>query len=65
MNNLKEFDREKNYKLFYNTVLALSEGKGFYSRLLAQLDHTIDIDELKNELPEFKDSLDVILFLET
>lgn len=65
MNNLKEFDREKNYKLFYNTILALSEGQGFYSRLLAQLDHTIGIDELKNELPEFKDSLDVIYFLES
>ena len=65
MNNPKEFDREKNYKLFYNTILALSKGQGFYGRLLAQLDHTIDVDELKNELPEFKDSLDVIFFLES
>lgn len=65
MNNLKEFDKEKNYKLFYNTILALSESQGFYDRLLAQLEHTIDIDKLKDELPEFKDSLDVIFFLET
>ena len=58
--------KEQNYDLFYNTIKSLSYSQGSYGRLLRQLDN-LEEDEsqdLIDQLPEFKDGLDVILFIE-
>ena len=58
--------KEDNYNLFYNTIKSLASSQGFYSRLARQIDEFDDdtIENIKNDLPIFKDTLDVILFLE-
>lgn len=63
-----EQKKMSNYKLFFDTIKDLSKSKGFYYRLFEQL-ISVDIDEDKrieliNKLPDFKDSVDVILWLE-
>ena len=58
--------KEDNYNLFYNTIKSLASSQGFYSRLAQQIDEFDDdtIENIKNDLPIFKDTLGVILFLE-
>lgn len=58
--------QENNYKMFYETIKGLSTSQGFYSRLARNIDDLTDneIDELKQQLPNFNDSLDVVLWLE-
>ena len=51
--------KEDNYNLFYNTIKSLASSQGFYSRLAQQT-----IENIKNDLPIFNDTLDVVLFLE-
>ena len=58
--------KEDNYNLFYNTIKLLASSQGFYSRLAQQIDE-LDydtIENIKNDLPIFNDTLDVVLFLE-
>lgn len=59
-------NKQDNYKLFYNTIKALSHSQGTYGRMLRELD---DLDEwdkqdLIDQLPDFKDPLGVVLFIE-
>lgn len=58
--------KEQNYDFFYNTIKSLSYSQGSYGRLLRQLDN-LDEDEtqdLMEQLPDFKDIIDVILYFE-
>ena len=58
--------KEQNYELFYNTIKSLSYCQGSYGRLLRQLDSLDEwsIQNLADQLPDFKNRLDVILFIE-
>ena len=58
--------KEDNYNLFYNTIKSLASSQGFYSRLAQQIDEfdSDTIENIKNDVPIFNDTLDVILFLE-
>lgn len=58
--------KEQNYKLFYDTIKALSYSQGSYGRLLRMLDNLDELDkqDLIDQLPDFKDTLGVILFIE-
>ena len=66
MTTVQTTTKEDNYNLFYNTIKSLASSQGFYSRLAQQIDEFNDdtIENIKNDLPIFKDTLDVILFLE-
>ena len=66
MNNTIEQKQRNNYELLFNTVKSLSNSQGYYGRLLNTL---INMDEderleLINNLPIFKDPVDVIMWLE-
>lgn len=58
-----------NFEMLLDTVNALKYSQGFYSRLANELEK-MDSYELEcneryiNSLPQFKDSLDVVMFLE-
>ena len=59
----------KNTELYIDTIDSLARSKGFYSYLSKELHNALNensyiIDDLDKDLPEFKDSLDVILYLE-
>lgn len=58
--------KEDNYNLFYNTIKSLASSQGFYSRLLQQIDEldSETIENIKNDLPIFNDSVDVVMTLE-
>lgn len=58
--------KEQNYKLFYNTIKDLSYSQGSYGRLLRDIDNLKDDDkqDLIDQLPDFKQPIDVILFIE-
>lgn len=66
MTTVQTTTKEDNYNLFYNTIKSLASSQGFYSRLAQQIDEFDDdtIENIKNDLPIFKDTLGVILFLE-
>ena len=58
--------KEQNYEFFYNTIKSISYSQGSYGRLLRAINN-LDEDEIQdliNQLPEFKDTVDVILFIE-
>lgn len=59
-------NKQDNYKLFYDTIKALSYSKGSYGRLLRNIDNLDERDkqDLIDQLPNFKDTVDVILFIE-
>lgn len=59
-------NRQTNYELFYNTIETLSSSQGYYGRLLESLNSADDVerDDLIESLPNFKDTVDVILFIE-
>ena len=67
---MKNIDlKPSNYKIFLDTINSLRYSQGFYSRLARDVEEmgTEEKDHLKNYLnglPAFKDSLDVVLFLE-
>ena len=66
MNNTIEQKKRNNYELLFNTVKSLSSSQGYYGRLLKTL---INMDEderleLINSLPNFKDAVSVIMWLE-
>lgn len=58
-----------NFEMFLDVVNDLKYSQGFYSRIANELEN-MDSYELEcnekyiNSLPQFKDSLDVIMFLE-
>ena len=54
------------YELFYNTIKSLSYSQGSYGRLLREIDSLAEEDkqDLINQLPDFKDVVDVVLFVE-
>lgn len=59
-----------NYELFISTVESLKHSQGFYSRIAEQVNNMSDdekseLEEQLNKLPQFKDSLDVVMYLET
>ena len=58
--------QQNNYKLLFNTVKMLSKSQGSYGRLLEQLNSMSKDErlELANKLPNFKDCLDVVLWIE-
>ena len=58
--------KEQNYDLFYNTIKSLSYSQGSYERLLREIDNLDDWNkqDLIDQLPDFKDTIDVILFIE-
>ena len=58
--------KEHNYKLFYNTIKSLSYCQGSYGRLLREIDNLDkwNRQDLIDQLPDFNDRLDVILFIE-
>ena len=55
-------NRLDNYKLFYDTIKALSFTQGGYGRLLKEIDSLDDWNkqELIDQLPDFKDTVDII-----
>lgn len=58
--------KAQNYDLFYNTIKSLSYSQGSYGRLLRDIDSLSEEDKqnLINQLPDFKDVVDVVLFIE-
>jgi len=60
-------DKEKNFDFFVNTIKSLACSQGFYGRVLRQLSEleSEELERLKADLPQFKDSLDVIFYLES
>lgn len=59
-------NKQDNYKLFYDTIKALSSSQGSYGRLLREIDNLDEWNkqDLIDQLPNFKDTVDVILFIE-
>ena len=66
MTTVQTTTKEDNYNFFYNTIKSLASSQGFYSRLAQQIDEfdSDTIENIKNDLPIFKDSVGVIMFLE-
>ena len=69
--NEKLVQNTKSFRMILNTIEDLRHSQGFYGRLYASLMEDIKYnkenisDFLNNsELPKFKDSLDVIMYLE-
>lgn len=58
--------KEQNYELFYNTIKSLSYSQGSYGRLLRVIDNLEEWNrqDLIDQLPDFKEPVDVILFIE-
>lgn len=58
--------KEQNYNFFYNTIKSLSYCQGSYGRLLREIDNLDEWNkqDLIEQLPNFKDTVDVILFIE-
>lgn len=61
---------KSNYEMFLDVVNDLKTSQGLYSRLAQQLDEMTpeEIENVKNGLnnmPQWKDSVDVVLFLES
>ena len=58
--------KTQNYDLFYKTIKSLSYSQGSYGRLLREIDSLGEEDKqnLVDQLPDFKEPVDVILFIE-
>ena len=59
-------DKEKNFEFFVKTIKTLACSQGFYGRILSCLKdmESEELERLKAKLPQFKDALDVVFFLE-
>lgn len=59
-------DKEKNFEFFVNTIKSLALSQGFYGRILRRVNEMDagEIERLKNTLPQFKNSLDVVFYFE-
>lgn len=66
MNDTIEQNKQNNYELLFNTVKSLSNSQGYYGRLLNSLVNMNEDKrlELINNLPTFKDAVDVVMWLE-
>ena len=58
-----------NYEIFQNTIQSLSTSQGFYSRLYNDFLNWNDEEKqnakkVLNDLPQWKDTVDCVLFLE-
>ena len=58
-----------NYEIFKNTIQSLSTSQGFYSRLYRDFLNWSDEErenakKVLNDLPQWKDNVDCVLFLE-
>lgn len=69
--NEKLVHNAKSFRMMYETIKSLRHSQGFYSRLYNDLMENIKYDKeglvdcLNNsELPKFKDTLDVVMYLE-
>ena len=69
--NEKLVRNAKSFRMMYDTVKSLRHSQGFYSRLYDALTYNIKInrddlvDFLNNsKIPEFKDTVDVVMYLE-
>ena len=69
--NEKLVQNAKSFRMILDTVTLLRHSQGFYSRFYNDLMENIKynkeelVDYLNNsELPKFKDSLDVVMYLE-
>ena len=69
--NEKLVQNAKSFRMLFDTVKILRHSRGFYSRLYNDLMKNIKynkedlIDHLHNsELPKFKDTFDVVMYLE-
>ena len=69
--NEKLVQNAKSFRMMYDTVKSLRHSKGFYSRLYDALTYNVKnnredlLDFLNNsELPKFKDTVDVVMYLE-
>ena len=58
--------KEQNYEFFYNTIKDLSYSQGYYGRLLRAINNLDEWNkqDLIDQLPNFKEPVDVILFIE-
>ena len=58
--------KKQNYELFYNTIKSLSYSQGCYGRMLREIDNLSehDLNELITQLPDFKEPVDVVIFIE-
>ena len=58
--------KAQNYELFYNTIKSLSYSQGSYGRILREIENLNehDLNELITQLPDFKEPVDVVLFIE-
>lgn len=59
-------DKQKNFEFFINTIKTLASSQGFFGRILSQLSELDgeELESLKADLPQFKDSLDVVFYFE-
>ena len=66
MNNTIEQKKRNNYELLFNTIKGLSSSQGYYGRLLNSLINMNEDErlELINNLPTFKDTVSVVMWLE-
>lgn len=58
-----------NYEIFQDTIKTLSTSQGFYSRLYRDFlnwndEERENAERVLNDLPQWKDSVDCVLFLE-
>ena len=66
MNNTIEQKKRNNYELLFSTIKSLSNSQGYYERLFNSLINMNEDErlELINSLPTFKDTVDVVMWLE-
>lgn len=62
--------KRTNYQIFLETVNMLKSSQGFYSRLARQLDEMDEdskasLEQTLNSEPQWNDSVDCIMFLES
>ena len=69
--NEKLVQNAKSFRMMLDTIKSLRHWQGFYSRLYADLIEDIKYNKENisdflnnNELPKFKDTLDVVMYLE-
>lgn len=61
--------QKTNYEIFIETVNSFKHSQGFYSRIARQLDEMdkdtkVSLEQTLNDLPQWNDILDCVLYLE-
>ena len=69
--NEKLVQNAKSFRMVFDTINSLKHSQGFYSRLYSDLMEDIKYNKEKkanflnkSEMPKFKDTLDVVMYLE-